>query len=195
MIAGIRGILTSRQDDIVVVATAGGTFYEITLPVGARTRLPADGQDVFFHTAFIVKEDGFSLFGFDNAKERTVFMRLISASGVGPRLALNMISSLGIDRVVTAIQEGDLSLLSVVPGVGQKKAERMVLELRDKMDGLGAMVDTKGETPHQAAIKALTNLGYSQMDADSAVRWVLSGNKGVDTAALIRKALEVLTKG
>ncbi len=195
MIAAIRGTLAVRSGDLVTVATAGGVSYEVAVPLSVLEQLPPTGGEVHLHTVLVVREDGWSLFGFTTPDERAVFQRLLGASGVGPRLALSLVSSLGSDRVVRAIQEGDLAALCTVSGVGKKKAERMVLELQDRMrdlevEGGAKAVDSSGDQ----AIRALVKLGYGQLDADTAVRSVLASNGAADTPEIIRSALEILSR-
>lgn len=148
------------------------------------------------HTVLIVREDGWLLFGFDAPETRAVFQRILGASGVGPRLALSLISALGSERVVRAIKEGDLAALCTVSGIGKKKAERMVLELKDRMrdlevEGEADSMDSAGDR----AIRALVKLGYGQLEADGAVRSVLASNGTADTAEVLRGALELLSGG
>ncbi len=196
MIASVRGTVTARSGDLVTIATAGGVSYEMAVPLGVLEQLPPAGGEVHLHTVLVVREDGWALFGFETADERIVFQRLLGASGVGPRLALGLLSALGSDRVVRAIAEGDLAALCTVTGVGKKKAERMVLELKDRMGDLEitgepAAIDSAGDQ----AVKALVTLGYGQMEADGAVRTVLAANGTADTADVIRSALELLARG
>ncbi|MCH8143461.1 MAG: Holliday junction branch migration protein RuvA [Gemmatimonadetes bacterium] len=196
MIAAVRGTVSARVGDLVTIATAGGVSYEVAVPISVLERLPPAGGEVHLHTVPIVREDGWSLFGFDTLETRTVFQRLLGASGVGPRLALSLISALGSERVVRAIKEGDLAALCTVSGVGKKKAERMILELKDRMRDLevageGDSIDSTGDR----AIKALVKLGYGQLEADGAVRSVLASNGTTDTAEVLREALELLSGG
>jgi Holliday junction DNA helicase RuvA len=124
MIAGVRGTLTARTGDRVIVTTAAGVSYELAVPLGVLERLPAEGSDVDLRTVLVVREDGWALFGFDRDHERLVFQRLLGATGVGPRLALALLSTLGGSRVVAALKGSDLAALCAVPGVGTKTAER-----------------------------------------------------------------------
>jgi Holliday junction DNA helicase RuvA len=151
---------------------------------------------VHLHTVLVVREDGWSLFGFNTPEERAVFQRLLGASGVGPRLALSLVSSLGGDRVVRAVKEGDIAALCTVSGIGKKKAERMVLELKDRMrdlevEGGAEEIDSTGDQ----AIRALVKLGYGQLEADTAVRSVLASNGTAGPSEIIRSALEMLSRG
>ena len=196
MIAGVRGTVTARSGDLVTVATAGGVSYEMAVPLSVLEQLPAAGSEVHLHTVLVVREDGWALFGFETADERIVFQRLLGASGVGPRLALGLISALGSDRVIRAIKDGDLAALCTVSGVGKKKAERMVLELKDRMGDLEVTGEPTGsDSAGDQAVKALVTLGYGQMEADGAARTVLAANGTADTAEVIRSALELLARG
>ncbi len=196
MIAGVRGTVTARSGDLVTIATAGGVSYEMAVPLSVLEQLPPAGGEVHLHTVLVVREDGWALFGFEAADERIVFQRLLGASGVGPRLALSLLSALGNDRVIRAITEGDLAALCTVSGVGKKKAERMVLELKDRMGDLEMTGEPTGiDSAGDQAVKALVTLGYGQMEADGAVRTVLAANGTADTADVIRSALGLLARG
>ena len=119
MIATVSGTLADRSSETVVVQTDGGVGYAVTVPVGVYGRLPAEGARVLLHTELVVKEDGWALFGFDQPGERTVFQRLLGASGFGPKLALATLSALGPERTVRSIRERDLTALSSVSGIGR----------------------------------------------------------------------------
>jgi Holliday junction DNA helicase RuvA len=195
VIAGVQGTLVARLGDRVVIETASGVSYELAVPLGALERLPGEGAHVRLHTALVVREDGWALYGFDREHERGVFQRLLQASGVGPRLALALLSSLGGARVVQALRGGDLAALCTVPGIGKKTAERIVLELKDRLGDLTA----PGEVPARApaadeAVQALINLGYGAADADRAVRAVLAEGGATGTAEIIRHALHTLMR-
>jgi holliday junction DNA helicase RuvA len=195
MIAELRGTLTSLDGDLATIMTAGGVGYEVALPIGALQILPRVGQDVHFHTVLVVREDAWSLFGFNSARERAVFQRILMANGVGPRLALALVSSLGSDRVVHAIQNNDLAALCTVSGVGKKKAERMVLELKDRMRDfqISSRPDAPGPAAAQA-ITALTNLGYPVIAAEAAVQAIVTEHPDNAPSDLIRAALAHLAK-
>ena len=179
----------------MTLATPGGVTYELAVPIGVVERLPAVGSEVTLQTVLVVREDGWSLFGFDEFGERTVFRRLLGATGVGPRLALAMVSTLGGGRVVRAIKEADLATLSTVPGVGKKTAERIVVELKDRLGDVGEPGAAVSATaPSEQAVQALMNLGYSALDADRAVRMVAAEATDGEPVDLIRGALQLLTK-
>lgn len=192
MIAMVTGAVAEREGDTLVVQTDGGVGYLITVPAGVAERLPAPGGRVSLHTELVVKEDGWALYGFDRPLERSVFQRLLGASGFGPRLALAVLSVLGPERTVRSVLARDLAALSSVGGVGRKKAERLVLELHDK---LGDLV-LEPEAPHapgaEEAVRALVGLGYGPGAADDAVRAVLADGAAPDTGQLIRRALQRL---
>jgi Holliday junction DNA helicase RuvA len=195
VIAGISGILRSKTGDRVLVATEGGVTYEIAVPVGVLEHLPAPGAPVTLRTVLVVREDGWHLFGFDEEHERDVFQRLLGASGVGPRLALALVSSLGAARVVRSVKDGDLGALCTVPGIGKKTAERIVLELKDRLRDIAVPgAASAASAPVEQAIQALVNLGYPAADAERAVRSVVSARGTGDAVDLIRGALQLLTK-
>ena len=195
MIAAITGTLTATTGDRVVIATSGGVTYELAVPIGVVERLPGSGSEVTLHTVLVVREDGWALFGFDELHERIVFQRLLGATGVGPRLALAMVSSLGGSRVVRAIKEADLATLSTVPGVGKKTAERIVVELRDRLGDVAAPGAAPGPAaPAEQAVQALMNLGYSASDSDRAIRTVIAEAENGKPVDLIRGALQLLSK-
>jgi Holliday junction DNA helicase RuvA len=138
VIARIQGKLASKGVDRVEILTAGGVTYELFIPLGVLETLPRVSEELALHTALVVKEDGWQLFGFSSAEDRALFSTLRGASGVGPALALGLISALGSARVVRAIRDRDLGMLQGVPRVGKKIAERLCVELGDKMKDFAA---------------------------------------------------------
>jgi Holliday junction DNA helicase RuvA len=194
MIAQIVGTLAARDGETLVVQTDGGVGYLVTVPLGALERLPQVGARVTLFTELVVREDGWFLYGFDRPADRLVFQRLLSASGFGPRLALALISSLGAERSVQAIRQNNLGTLSTVPGIGRKKAERLVLELRDKFDEIVvALAAPASSGPGEDAVQALVSLGYPASQADEAVRSLLAAGTA-ETASLVRGALQRLAR-
>lgn len=200
MIAIIAGTVVSRSVTHVEVQTSGGVAYDIAIPLALFEQLPADGEPVTIHTHLAVREDAWELYGFASRHERAVFRRLLSAKGVGPALALGIISAIGGDRVVQALRQKDIATLVRVPRVGRKKAEQIVLDLADKMDDLaggdvgsvvpgGASSARSSSGPVSDAVRALVALGYPEADAHDAVR--SAGVQG-DVAATVRAALAVL---
>jgi len=194
MIAAVRGVLIAKAADRVVVATQGGVSYEVSVPLGVLERLPGEGCEIRLDTVPIVREDGWALYGFDNAAERLVFQRLLGVNGVGPRLALAILSTLG-GRVVRVLKEGEIAALCTVPGVGKKTAERIALELKDKLrDVTTESGSATANVPAEQAVHALVNLGYTVSEADRAVRAVLSEKGPVEAVQLIRESLQILTR-
>jgi holliday junction DNA helicase RuvA len=192
VIATLTGLLAEREGESLVVQTEGGVGYAVSVSLGVAQRLPPRGARVSLFTELVVKEDGWSLYGFDTAIERQVFRHLLTASGFGPKLALALLSSLGPARTVRSIQSRDLSALSSVSGIGRKKAERLVLELQDRFSDV--VVDTRHGAPEGSdeAIRALVGLGYGQLAADDAVRAALAAGTPAETPQLIRRALQQL---
>lgn len=195
MIAQVRGVIAEKTGDTVTVMTSGGVGYDVAVPVGTLERLPDAGAEIQLHTVLVVKEDGWALFGFDRPLDKAVFERTLTASGVGPRLALALLSALGSDRVVRAVREGDLAALCTVSGVGKKKAERMILELKDRMGDLDLTGEREAASAAGAqAVNALVNLGYGHVEADDAVRAVLAAEPGAPASDVIRAALQQLAR-
>jgi Holliday junction DNA helicase RuvA len=201
MIAHVRGRVTAKSADRVVVETAGGVGYEIVVPLGVMERLPAAGAEVTLATELVVREDGWALYGFLDDAERRFFQRLTSVSGVGPKLGVALMSALGVERGARAVREKNIALLSSVSGIGRKTAERLALELGDKVeefaDGSPAAPPLGAGT--NAALKALERLGYGAAESERALRQVLAATpngaaSGADaTEVLVRHALQVLT--
>ncbi len=194
MIASLRGTLSHREPAGIIVDVAG-VGYLVEVPLGTFERLPEAGREVTLHTEMVVREDGWSLYGFDSAVDRAIFRRLIGATGVGARLALAILSTLGPDRAVRAVRDRDLAALSTVPGIGRKKAERIALELADRLDDLPAatVAGTPATSPSADAVRALVALGYPAGPAEQAVRRAGEAGGTGDTAALVRRALTELT--
>jgi len=192
VIATLTGVIAERDGESLVVQTEGGVGYAVNVPIGVAQRLPPRGTRVSLFTELVVKEDGWSLYGFDSAIERQVFRYLLTASGVGPKLALAVLSSLGPERTVRSIQSRDLSALSSVSGIGRKKAERMVLELQDRFSDV--VVENRGVRLEgsEEAVRALVGLGYASSAADDAVRAALAAGTPAETPQLIRRALQQL---
>jgi Holliday junction DNA helicase RuvA len=192
VIALLTGTLALKEADRVVVRTTSGLGYECFVPTRTLAQLPHPGQPVELYTTLIVREDGQTLFGFASAEERRVFQRLIQASGIGPKLALAMLSLHASDRLVRSIRERDIAALVAVPGVGKKTAERLVLELADKTGDLVAEEAAPVSAASDTATKALLRLGYGAEEADDAVRRALAQDGKRDAADLIKAALAFL---
>lgn len=191
MISRIHGTLLARDLDRVEVLTAAGIGYEISIPRTVFERLPQVGAAVELRTHQVVREDAVMLFGFIDEADRLVFSRLLTAPGVGPRLALAMLSSLPAPRLVRAIRERDIPALTSVSGIGKKTAERLSLDLSSRLDDI-AIAATTGAAQGpgvEEALRALSVLGFSTGDADRALRAVLEEDGNGDAQDLIRAAL------
>jgi Holliday junction DNA helicase RuvA len=196
VISHITGILTSKDIDRVEIMTTGGVGYELQIPLGVFETLPRQGETVSLHTHLVVKEDGWQLFGFSSVFERKLFQKLLTANGVGPALAIGLMSALSAQRLVRAIQEKDIPTLQGVPRVGRKKAERLILDLADKLDGIGGE-EVSGPRlsvgASEDAMRALVSLGYTNAEAEKGVRAALdAGGGGLSAPDLIRAALAKL---
>jgi Holliday junction DNA helicase RuvA len=194
MISRIRGTLEAKDLDRVEIATPGGVGYMLQIPLSVYETLPAVGEPVSLFTSLIVKEDAWQLFGFSSQLERRLFDLVRTANGVGPALALSLLSSLTAPRLVRAIVEKDTATLQSVPRVGKKKAEQMILDLATKMRDVDVTPTSSGAPAPGAAaedaIRALVSLGYSLVDAERAVRATLDATTGPIAATdLIRNAL------
>ena len=195
MISRITGRLVSRELDRVEVMTAGGVGYELAIPLSVYEALPRAGEEVTLVTHLVVKEDGWQLFGFTNTFERRVFQHVLAAKGIGPALALNLLSSLSPERLVRALREKDIATLQSVPRVGRKKAEQLILDVADKLDDVaaGAGIGPKAEgAGAEDAVRALISLGYGRSDAERAVAAVMDeGGRAttIEAAELVRRGL------
>lgn len=195
MIAHLRGKLIHKQPGQAIVE-AGGVGYDIAISVPAFTALPAVGAEAALHIHTNVREDQIALYGFLDREEKRLFERLITVSGVGPRVAIGILSGLAVERTVQAIRAQDHAQLTRIPGVGKKLAERLVVELKDKLDDFAA-------PPARAAVQgpaaedvlsALVNLGYQRAAAERAIEQAIAKDKesaaGFD--ALFRGALKFI---
>ncbi|HSV74314.1 MAG TPA: Holliday junction branch migration protein RuvA [Chthonomonadales bacterium] len=201
MIAHLRGAVT-RVDGNAVVVDVHGVGYRVFVPLTVLSALPAEGEQAFLHVTTVVREDDWALYGFATTEEQALFMMLTGVTGVGPKVALSMLSVLGGAALAHAIASGDTRSLTGVPGVGAKLAQRVILELGDRAaelvfasrvaageggDGRAAVLDD--------VVEALVGLGYSRADSRRAADRVLGETSlGGEPAALIRAALAMLSK-
>jgi Holliday junction DNA helicase RuvA len=193
MITSVSGTLAEREGEAVVIHTDGGIGYEVIVPLGVFERLPARGARCALFTELVVREDAWTLYGFDTTGERTIFQRLLGATGLGPRMALAILSTLGPERTVRSIQGKDVAALSTVSGIGKKRAEKLIVELSDRFADVPLAPAVRAGRPADEAAQALVTLGYGASAADDAVRFVLTRDKTEDVAALVRQALQYLT--
>lgn len=206
MIAFIEGDLIECQLNLAIIQV-GGMGYEVHIPLTTSEKLPALGQEIKLFTQAVYREDAQTLYGFADRESRDFFRMIVDkVSGIGPKIALNLLGSLSLPTLKTSIASGDVAMLSKAQGLGKKTAERIVVELKDKVLPKGANVESpplsttgvvSGETdpvnelgPYQDALSALLTLGYKATDADQAIRKASDSlGKGASTEELIRKAL------
>lgn len=196
MISRVIGKLVRRDINSIEVLTSGGVAYEMLIPLSVFERLPREGQEVELRTYHVVREDSAELFGFLEHSERVLFGRLLGASGVGPRLALNMLSTMPPDRLIAAIITKDIAGLKRIPGLGAKKAERLVLELADRLDDVAVSTPrgAPGSATAEEAVHALVALGYNAAEATTAVRKALDEEGKLIGIDLIKAALAKVAK-
>ena len=194
MIAHLRGKLISKHPNQAIVE-AGGVGYDINISVPTFSELPALNSEVSFFIHTHVREDALALFGFLRAPEKQLFEKLLSVSGIGPKLAITILSGMSADTMVAAIKGNNVAALTRIPGIGKKTAERMVLELRDKLEAFGVEAQAAAAISpvEEDVISALVNLGYQRAIAERALAR-LGNVAGESFDALFRKALSALAK-
>lgn len=169
MYAFIRGKLIEASLSQVILETQG-VGYRLLVPINLLGKLPSLGSEVLLHASFVVREASQALYGFFSLEDRDMFETLINLSGIGPKTALNILGHLELTGLAEAISRSNVALLSKVPGIGKKTAERLILELRGRLDGVAALLPHALPSQKQDALQALMNLGYSQSSAEKAVR-------------------------
>jgi Holliday junction DNA helicase RuvA len=198
MIAHLRGTLLEKHPNSVIVDVAG-VGYEATIPVSTYSSLPAVGAEVRLHVHTHVREDALLLFGFVSAADKSLFEKLITVSGVGPKLAITALGGLTAPDLAAAIRAGSIEQLVRIPGVGKKTAERLILELRDKLELIPGAMRADSAIPKSAfnpieedVISALANFGASRASAEAAVTKGRSASESNDFDALFRRALRLV---
>ena len=194
VIGRIRGVLASKQPPWLLV-DVGGVGYELEAPLSTFFELPETGQEICLFTHYAVKEDSVALYGFAQERERALFRHLLRVSGVGAKIALAALSGASVDEFTVQVQTGDIAALSRIPGIGKKTAERIVVELRDRVDGTALATSvtasataTRAKDPQTEATIALQQLGYKPAEATRMVK--TAAEAGDDAEAIIRKALK-----
>ena len=196
MIAHLRGRLLAKHPNQAIVE-AGGVGYDITVSIPTFSDLPALGTEVSLHIHTHVREDALSLYGFLGLSEKRIFEKLISVSGIGPKLAITILSGMPADEMAAAIRGNDVAKLTRIPGIGRKTAERMVLELRDKLpqEAFGEIAAVPAITPvEEDVLSALLNLGYQRAAAERVLVSVSRNGKSSSFEVLFREALAALSK-
>jgi holliday junction DNA helicase RuvA len=194
MIAHLRGKLISKHPNQAIVEAAG-VGYDVTITVPTFSDLPALGAEVALHIHTHVREDAIALFGFLRADEKQLFEKLITVSGIGPKLAITILSGMAIADMVGAIRGNDFARLTHIPGIGKKTAERMCVELRDKLDAFGTQQAVAPVSAiEEDVISALTNLGYQRVVAEKCVERAVASAGRESFDAIFRAALGALSK-
>jgi holliday junction DNA helicase RuvA len=195
MIAHLRGLLLSKTPNQAVLECAG-VGYELAISVATFSALAGEGKEASLHVHTHVREDQIALFGFAEAQEKRLFERLLTISGIGPKLAITVLSGISAERLVLAIRGSDHAALTKVPGIGKKTAERVVLELKDKLDDMAVATAVGGTVAHygiagEDALSALINLGYARPAAQKAIDAVIERDPALaqDFETLFRAAM------
>ncbi|MFA0086336.1 Holliday junction DNA helicase RuvA [Vibrio sp. 10N.286.49.C2] len=202
MIGRLRGILVEKQPPELLIEV-GGVGYEVQMPMSCFYELPEVGQEAIIYTHFVVREDAQLLYGFNSVSERALFREVIKANGVGPKLGLGILSGMSASQFVSCVEREDISTLVKLPGVGKKTAERLVVEMKDRLKGWGAgdlftpatdaaPIDgmSSSNNAEDEAVSALLALGYKSAQASKVVSQV--AKPGMSSEALIREALRTM---
>ncbi len=198
MIASLTGRLTRKAPDYIILDVSG-VGYQVFVPLSTFYRMPDEGAEASLHIHTHLREDMLALYGFSEPAEKDLFLILLGVSGIGPKLALTILSSLTTDEIAAAIQSSDDQKLYAIPGIGKKTAARMILELKDKVKHL-VIASAPAGRPQQAdvdvddAVSALMNLGYKRNLAEDAVQMVLRTHPDLSVEDLIRQGLQALRK-
>jgi holliday junction DNA helicase RuvA len=196
MIAHLRGRLLAKHPNQAIVETIG-VGYDVVISVPTFSDLPAVGSEVALHIHTHVREDSIALYGFLRPADKQLFEKLITVSGIGPKLAITILSGMSADEMVGSIRGNDVARLTKIPGIGRKTAERMVLELRDKLPSVSAeqVAETTAPTPvEEDVLSALVNLGYQRSSAEKALAGVGKNGGSANFDELFRRSLAVLSK-
>ena len=207
MIAHLSGTLLSKQATSVILDVAG-VGYEVTIPLSTFYDLEEPGSSVQLRIYTHVREDALQLFGFKTARERELFMRLISVSGIGPKLGITLLSGMSADEMIASIRTNNLARLTLIPGIGRKTAERLCVELREKVaalsspeleEELGAKAEA-GSVPTEDSVRAdalsaLVNLGYQRTAAEKAIDSTMGEGDDISVESVLRWSLRKLARG
>lgn len=207
MIAHLSGTLLSKQATAVIL-DVGGVGYDVMIPLSTFYDLEEPGSQVQLRIYTHVREDALQLYGFRTARERELFLRLISVSGIGPKLGITLLSGMSADEMIASIRTNNLARLTLIPGIGRKTAERLVIELRDKVAPLSSpeLEEELGAKPAAGpgptsdsvradALSALLNLGYQRASAEKAVGSVIAESEEITVESVLRSSLRKLAKG
>lgn len=206
MIAHLNGKLLTKEPNAVIVDVAG-VGYEVNIPLSTFYELENEGANVQLRIYTHVKEDALQLYGFKTARERELFVNFISVSGIGPKLGIALLSGMSADELIASIKSNNLARLTLIPGVGRKTAERLIVDLREKMTALAAsqVADETGARPdtpspsseddvRAQALSGLLNLGYQRSAAEKAIDSVLSEDGEITVESVLRRGLRKLAR-
>ncbi len=197
MIASLRGRLLEKHPNFVII-DAGGVGYAVTVPVSTFSHIGGIGEEVRLLIYTHVREDTLALYGFGGGREKELFEKLITISGIGPRLAVTILSGLPTDELLDAIRVGDAKRLTRIPGVGRKTGERIALELREKLESLDTDERPEGvslsDAMQQDVVSTLVNLGCNRAAADKAVRKAVAEGVAVEFELLFRRSMELISR-
>lgn len=189
MIGSLRGKLLSKRPDNVIVEV-GGIGYHVNVPISFLSSLPAEGTEVFLYVYTHVREDALQLYGFPSEDEKKIFTTLLGVTGIGPKMALNILSGVPVNDFLDAIDSEDVAMLCRIPGLGKKTANRLILELREKLPASREVKDRVFED----TLSALVNLGYKKSEAQESLE--MAYRKGyTQIEALLKESLKYLTGG
>ncbi len=209
MIAYLSGKLLEKQATSVIIEV-GGVGYEVTIPLSTFYELGEEGSEISLRIYTHVREDTLQLFGFKSERERQLYLKLISVQGIGAKSGISMLSGMSAEEIVTAIRTDNLARLTSIPGVGKKTAERLVIELRDKLNeftaqsaleraasagAAGAQAEAPADAVYDDALSALLNLGYQRNAAEKALKQAIKDGTEISVQKLLRKSLQLLAKG
>lgn len=206
MIAHLSGTLLSKEPNSVIL-DVGGVGYEVTIPISTFYDLEDAGSNVKLRIYTHVREEALQLYGFKTLRERELFLRLISVSGIGPKLGITLLSGMSADEMIASIRTNNLARLTLIPGVGRKTAERLVVELRDKVASLSAETEEElgaasaagaplvtEDSMRSDVLSALLNLGYQRGSAEKAVTAALDEGGDISVELILRRSLRKLAK-
>jgi holliday junction DNA helicase RuvA len=206
MIAHLNGRLLSKEPNSVIVDVSG-VGYEVSIPLSTFYELENEGSNVQLRIYTHVKEDALQLYGFKTERERSLFVNFISVSGIGPKLGIALLSGMNADELIASIKNNNLARLTLIPGVGRKTAERLIVDLREKMTALAASqaeaeTGTSTDAPIRSsdddvrsqALSGLLNLGYQKSAAEKAIDSVLSEDGEVTVESVLRRGLRKLAR-
>ncbi|MCD9188427.1 MAG: Holliday junction branch migration protein RuvA [Pyrinomonadaceae bacterium] len=205
MIAFLSGTLLEKQANVVII-DVNGVGYEVTIPLSTFYELGEEGSPVQLRIYTHVREDALQLFGFKTEREKQLYLKLISVQGIGAKSGITMLSGMSADEIIVAVRTDNLARLTSIPGVGKKTAERLVIELRDKLNDLSSSGTGQSSLPtasanvpvdevYDDALSALTNLGYQRNAAEKALKQAVQDGTEMSVQKLLRKSLQLLAKG